>query len=432
MSQIIDNVKVGNHIKSLLKKHKMTQSELADRLSISKSAVSQNLSGRSTFDIENLLKIAKIFDISLEALIGGEKENLAYVSNYEKIVDKGLKGIQQANAKDLRIAEPDFYGKVLVDYIIDAEKWDMLIYLHNHDVSFTHDYFRRAEDVILKVLLALLEHDIKDVVKYFIKYKNIHGDLRIDDDNKGYLIWKLLDKPSNQDIVKQLINAEIIHQKKMFNVFDYKQKDDLVNKSDIIHIMGKYKLIHVLSSYLQTIHKDEDFSDLFDTFFETQFFEGIKTYVHHYDQRQLNYYKKVGIGVQKCILRLVKDQQFDLVIEFLKNRLYTNLTEVLRLSIENNHNKIASHIIANYKDDITFKKIGEYCIDYKNIELFNRIFMYLTNEDLDYLLAYTKPKDIDSMIFLVKRGARLRDKYYNLDTYDKFNQIIDYLVNEEA
>lgn len=53
MPTIIDNLKVAEKIKKLLKDNNMTQEQLANKLSITKSAVSQNLRGKSNFDIQN-------------------------------------------------------------------------------------------------------------------------------------------------------------------------------------------------------------------------------------------------------------------------------------------------------------------------------------------------------------------------------------------
>lgn len=431
MSQIIDNVKVGNQIKDLLKKNGMTQSDLAEKLSISKSAVSQNLSGRSSFDIENLLKIAKLFNMSIEELIDGKNETQAYVSSYEEICAKGVEGFQQAKVEDLRIAEPDFYGKVLVDYVIEHSNWDMLIYLHQNHAQFTHDYFRRAEDVILKVILALLEHGISDVTRYFIQYHRIHGSIDIDDHQKGYLIWKLLDKQENQDIVKQLLHCELTSTRKILHFFDVKERYHLVSKTSIISIISRYQLINVLSSFLVTTHRDDWYADVCDAFLNHQFNQGLIKYIQYFEKSKLSQFKKMTMGVQKCILRLINEGHNDLMMLALNHRLFTNLTEVLRRSIEMNQNLIGQYIIENFKEEVDFRKIGEYCIDYQNISLFDRISCHLNREDFDYLLSYTKVNDLDAMLFLVKKGARLNNKHYNLDTFEKMNKIIDHLLESE-
>ena len=82
-------LKWENILKKLLKQHNMTQDNLADALSISKSAVSQNLRGKSTFDIQNLIMIAKIFEITLDDLLNLKSNDTDQVqSEYYKVVKK--------------------------------------------------------------------------------------------------------------------------------------------------------------------------------------------------------------------------------------------------------------------------------------------------------------------------------------------------------
>lgn len=69
----MDSAKTGKSIKEMLLEEGMTQQELADKLFISKAAVSKNLKGNSSFDIDNLQKIAKFFHITIDELVEGER-----------------------------------------------------------------------------------------------------------------------------------------------------------------------------------------------------------------------------------------------------------------------------------------------------------------------------------------------------------------------
>ena len=129
MPEVIDNVKVGAYIKELLRKNSMTQDDLANRLNISKSAVSQNLRGKSSFDIQNLINIAKIFDISLDELLSSKSSVHEVLSEYKKVVDKGVDVFKSSESQNLIINQPDLYGKVLVDYIIESKNIQMFEYL---------------------------------------------------------------------------------------------------------------------------------------------------------------------------------------------------------------------------------------------------------------------------------------------------------------
>lgn len=62
-------------IKELRSKMKISQKELADRLNVSRSTISMWETGASQPDFDNVLKIAEIFDVSVDYLIGREADS---------------------------------------------------------------------------------------------------------------------------------------------------------------------------------------------------------------------------------------------------------------------------------------------------------------------------------------------------------------------
>lgn len=64
---------IGRKILSLRKSRNMTQVNLADKLGITYQAVSSWERGNSMPDIEKLPEIAKLFEISIDELIGEQK-----------------------------------------------------------------------------------------------------------------------------------------------------------------------------------------------------------------------------------------------------------------------------------------------------------------------------------------------------------------------
>ena len=62
---------VGENIKNTRKKIGITQEELAEKLSVTRQAVSNWENGKTEPDIETLTKIAQIFDISIDELVDG-------------------------------------------------------------------------------------------------------------------------------------------------------------------------------------------------------------------------------------------------------------------------------------------------------------------------------------------------------------------------
>lgn len=61
---------IGENIKALRKMNGMTQSELASVLGGKKSLVSNYENGYSTPDVYTLIKLADVFDVSLDELVG--------------------------------------------------------------------------------------------------------------------------------------------------------------------------------------------------------------------------------------------------------------------------------------------------------------------------------------------------------------------------
>lgn len=67
------NFIIGKNLQVLRKKHKLTQAELAERLNYSDKAISKWEKGESLPPIEVFYKIAKLYGVSLDDIVGEEK-----------------------------------------------------------------------------------------------------------------------------------------------------------------------------------------------------------------------------------------------------------------------------------------------------------------------------------------------------------------------
>jgi transcriptional regulator with XRE-family HTH domain len=430
MPDIIDNVKVGEFIKKLLKKNNMTQDDLADSLSISKSAVSQNLRGKSSFDILNLVQIAKLFDITLDDLLNLKTEdNKEVISEYQKVVNQGLGSLKNVSSSDLRISEPDLYGKVLVDYIIEQRALDMLLYLIDESVLLVQDYYHRAKQIYLKIIKYLLEEDQENIGDFIMKYTELNGSFQIDDEQMSLIIWGLLNKPSNQKFLEELIQYKPSIKSIWFSKNSLKERLPLT-KSDYIDMIAKYQLTNILKTFIKCHNRDDELLYVTNQFINYQYYEGLSIYINHFFKESIGWYKKTVLEVQKAILLVIKTNQYDLVVDFARKGLFTDMTQVVRHSILDNQIKIASHLIANYHEIINFKKVGEALVEMSNVKLLEDISIYLTGDDLNYLLSWVKLDDIKTMIFFIQKGAKIDEKYYNLETFKKVNQLIVHLLKK--
>lgn len=66
-------MELGNRIKEEREKLNMSQDELAQRMNISRQAISKWETGISYPDIEKILKLSEIFNLSLDELVKGDK-----------------------------------------------------------------------------------------------------------------------------------------------------------------------------------------------------------------------------------------------------------------------------------------------------------------------------------------------------------------------
>ena len=66
-------MKIDERIKELRKNNNMTQKELAEKLHVSRQAITKWENGRGLPDIVNIINISSLFDISLDDLILNDK-----------------------------------------------------------------------------------------------------------------------------------------------------------------------------------------------------------------------------------------------------------------------------------------------------------------------------------------------------------------------
>ena len=71
----MDQEQVGKFIKELRIKNNLTQRELADKLNVTFQAVSKWENGKSIPDIAQLKEISNMFDVNIEELLNGKKDN---------------------------------------------------------------------------------------------------------------------------------------------------------------------------------------------------------------------------------------------------------------------------------------------------------------------------------------------------------------------
>ena len=108
-----------NRIKQLRLEKKLNQKELAEIIGIAQPTLSGWETGRTQIDYDNLIKLAKYFEVSLDTLLGadtaptqiGEKipKDLKKLLNEEEITLNGRMVSPEDKEKMLRIIEALYY-----------------------------------------------------------------------------------------------------------------------------------------------------------------------------------------------------------------------------------------------------------------------------------------------------------------------------------
>ena len=103
----MDQIKIGKFICENRKKHNLTQEQLAEKLNISKNAVSKWERGLSLPDVSIMQDLCKILDITLNELFRGERIS---DDKYKEMTDNNLLEVLEDSSFTLK-EKIDFFKK---------------------------------------------------------------------------------------------------------------------------------------------------------------------------------------------------------------------------------------------------------------------------------------------------------------------------------
>ena len=98
----IMTIETANRLYELRKKQGLSQEELAEKLGVSRQAVSKWERSEASPDTDNLIALAKIYDLTLDELIYGEKKEKNTITEEDPVENtEDTKG----ESEDLRISK---------------------------------------------------------------------------------------------------------------------------------------------------------------------------------------------------------------------------------------------------------------------------------------------------------------------------------------
>lgn len=437
MTEVVDNVKVGSFIKSLLKENKMTQEDLANELNISRSAVSQNLNGKSAFDMENMVKIAKLFSLSLDSLLNCRKEdpnNETFDSQYLKFLSRGLDELKKYSIKDLVVQEPDAFGKLFIDYIIENQELEIFNYLNDNSAVFVREYYHRAKEIYLSIIYFMLENNLEGVIEYIKKYATLNGSFLIHDEEASEKIWKILDQEKFKNLIYDLMDLTIKHNQN-FLVFKRQRTVKAMTRDLWIKAIANHKLKLILDLYIEKIAKPSDLLKLTKTFLNADYEKGIDKYLKTiFDLKYDPVYKR-AFHFQTTVLLVLQNDNYKLFKRFIELEIYEDMTSIIQKTISDNLNKYYEFLLtkANInKENINFTKVAETAIKTNKLDLILKFKNKLTQDELNYLISTIDEPDNKALSFLIGLGAKFTEKYYRKNTFENVNTLINCLKQKEG
>jgi len=245
-------------------------------------------------------------------------------------------------------------------------------------------------------------------------------------------MWTLLNKLENQDVVSKMLTVKEQAKTKLMNFMRNNENSTPLARKDYIELIAKHHLNQVLETYLNHQQSGDDLYHFTKTMIRYNYDEAIIKYVQTFYHQPTSWMSRLGTDRQKTMMLIVDTQNFDLIETFARHHLYTDMTEVVQKAIEYQLDQVISHLIGHYKQAIQFRKIAKTCIESKNLTLLEDIIYRLEQDDLNYLLSWGDENDLETILFLVLRGATFDEKHYNMKTFKKVNQFIQYLINHRG
>ncbi len=419
MQPNIDPIKIGQTIKALLKKHSMTQDQLASHLHITKSAVSQNLNGKSSFDIQNLISIAKLFDMSLDALLHLDASKHV-PSQYEKMVEKGLESIKHIDSKQLNVYKPDEYGKVFIEYVIEANHTVLFNYLMHEPIKLYDPYDARTPEVILQMIIYKLESNQNDIITLLDDMVKTKGRFIIEDKTQEHVFFTHAKK--HPLILNHLIDTyKEENEPRLFKKAPYSKY--YMSLEMILTWIAKYQLDDLLMYVMHQIPLEDHIYVLTSVFTKYQARDMLKKILDNTFLTPPSGVKRLMLQLSASMQNIIETKDDTLIILMLEKNLYESINQVVDMILIDPWLSILEWIFDHYHSSIQFYKLKlEHLLNHQSI--LDLSMKYMSQKDKDIILSTFTSKSINHIDYFINHGATYQDTYQKPHT---FKTIHDYI-----
>ncbi len=433
MAEIIDNLKVGVFIKDLLKEYRMTQDDLANELHITKAAVSQNLNGKNSFDIENLVRIAKLFKISLDDLIAARKpiDQPDIDSEYIRMMKRGFEDFKQHQPKTLNIGIPDVYGKLFMEYLIENARHEWIEYIVDQGIIYADLNHQSYSVLSQKLVIYLLKNKLKYSEKIVESFAYKFGQFRFDrtHDREEFMI--LLSQNQSHELFEKLLvgNIKFMTTKSiLFFNFKWTDLNPIYSRKVLIEDVIRYRLFDLWKIIVNLIIKHQAFAyneKYFLMLSEAKFLEGLNYFIQTIPSaNRLETYGSVPVS--KAMEFLIQSQQETILFNAIKKHFVYDINDLFIPILQYDSMNFAEELVVNYPQLLKPKKIAILLSKALQFEFMEKHASIFTTDVLSYTLDHLTLSDAsrDVLHGLIKIGASFNSIYMNANSAEKMNRIL--------
>lgn len=433
MAEIIDNVKVGLFIKDLLKENRMTQDDLANELHITKAAVSQNLNGKNSFDIENLMKIAKLFKMSLDDLIATRRpiDQPDIDSEYIRMMKRGFEDFKKHPPQNLNIGIPDVYGKLFIEYLMENSLHEWIQYIVENKIIYADLNQQQYSPISQKLILYLIKNKLRSPEIIIDSLANKFGQFSFDKlhDREEFIL--LVSQNQAYNVFEKILLQKIQFKYSKFILFiNFKITDlnPVYDRKILMDDIIRLKLFDLWKLTVDLVLKKQSFASnekFFLMLSNANFLEGLHYFIQMIPTpNRLETF--ASSSVSKAMEYLLKTEQVHLIMLAIKKQFIYDINDIVILAIKFNTMNLVEEIIQTYPQSLKVRKIAMTLSTNLQFELLEKYPLLFTSEVLSYTLDHLSLKDANREVLngLIKIGAIFNSKFTNENTAEKMNRIL--------
>lgn len=84
------SIKQGEYLKKLRTENNLSQEKLGEKLGLSRQSISKWEQGNAVPDIENIMKLAKLYNVSVDSILNGEEDKKEETAKQEDTPEKSI------------------------------------------------------------------------------------------------------------------------------------------------------------------------------------------------------------------------------------------------------------------------------------------------------------------------------------------------------